>query len=86
MRATLTTNVSNTVVRVNNLNGSLNTTSPVVLKNQITQLRSLEDIADVVETEVVDGATLIYNAATDKYEVKLLSLASIGADLDGGTF
>lgn len=79
-------NLSNTVVRINNNNGSLNSTSPVVLKNQITQLRSIEDIADVVETEVVDGATLIYNAATDKYEVKLLSLASIGADLDGGTF
>jgi hypothetical protein len=79
-------NLSNTVVRINNQNGSLNSSSPVVLKNQITQLRSIEDIADVVETDVTDGATLVYNAALDKYEVKLLNLADQDLSLDGGTF
>ena len=79
-------NLSNTVVRINNQNGSLNSSSPVVLKNQITQLRSIEDIADVVETDVTDGATLVYNAALDKYEVKLLNLADQELSLDGGTF
>jgi len=79
-------NLSNTVVKINNNNGSLNSTSPVVLKNQITQLRSIEDIADVVETNVTDGATLIYNAALDKYEVKLLDLGDQDINLDGGTF
>lgn len=79
-------NLSNTVVKINNNNGSLNSTSPVVLKNQITQLRSIEDIGDVVETNVADGATLIYNAALDKYEVKLLDLGDQDINLDGGTF
>jgi len=86
MKATLSSSVSNTVIRVNKVNSSLNSTSPVVLKNQITQLRSIEDIADVVETNVTDGATLVYNAALDKYEVKLLNLADQAIDLDGGTF
>jgi hypothetical protein len=79
-------NLSNTVVRVNNNNGSLNSTAPVVLKNQITQLRSIEDIADVVETNVADGATLVYNATLDKYEVKLIDFTQQGLTLDGGSF
>ena len=79
-------NLSNTVIKVNNNNGSLNSSSPVVLKNQITQLRSIEDIADVVETNVTDGATIIYNAALDKYEVKLLNLSEQSITLDGGSF
>lgn len=86
MKASLTTNVSNTVVRVRSNGGALNTTSPVVLKNQITQLRSIEDIADVIETDVTDGATLVYNAALDKYEVKLLDLGGQAINLDGGSF
>jgi len=79
-------NLSNTVVRINNNSGSLNATSPVVLKNQITQLRSLEDIGDVVETNVTDGATIVYNASLDKYEVKPLDLNTQNTALDGGTF
>lgn len=79
-------NLSNTVVKINNQNGSLNSTSPVVLKNQITQLRSIEDIADVVETNVINGATLVYNSALDKYEVKPLNLADQDLTLDGGSF
>ena len=79
-------NLSNTVVRINNNNGSLNSTAPVVLKNQITQLRSIEDIGDVVETNVTDGATIVYNASLDKYEVKPLDLNTQNTALDGGTF
>jgi hypothetical protein len=79
-------NLSNTVVRINNNNGSLNSTAPVVLKNQITQLRSIEDIADVVETNVANGATLVYNAVLDKYEVKLIDYTQQDINLDGGSF
>ena len=78
--------LSNTVVRINNNNGSLNSAAPVVLKNQITQLRSIEDIADVVETNVADGATLVYNATLDKYEVKLIDFTQQDFNLDGGSF
>lgn len=39
----------------------------------------LDALEDVIEGTPVDNATLVYNASTDKYEVKQL-------DLDGGTF
>lgn len=39
----------------------------------------LDTLEDVVEGVPEDNATLVYNASTDKYEVKPL-------DLDGGTF
>lgn len=51
----------------------------ITLKNQVREVNSIEDIADIVETNVVNGATLVYNATLDKYEVK-------PPELDGGTF
>ena len=81
--------VSNNIIRTIKIGaapGSLNSTAPVALRNQITELRSIEDIADVSEVEVVNGATLVYNAALDKYEIKPLDLSTIVAELDGGTF
>jgi len=55
------------------------------LKNQIQEIRSIEDIADVAEIDVSDGATLVYNSETDKYEVKQLQIEDLGA-IDGGSF
>ena len=74
--------------KVKNTSGVLNTVA-VTLKNQIQEIRSIEDIADVSEINVTDGATLVYNAATDKYEVKILDTGDINTEnlnLDGGTF
>jgi hypothetical protein len=60
---------------------------PVTLKSSARTINALKDIADVVETSPQTGHTLVYNAATDKYEVKQLSIADIGVDeIDGGTF
>jgi hypothetical protein len=35
---------------------------------------------------VTDGATLIYNSSTDKYEIKPLNFNDLSGDIDGGTF
>jgi hypothetical protein len=73
-------------VKVNNLGGTLTTSSPITLKNQVVEINSIQDIADVDEIDVVDGATLIYNSVTDKYEIKLLNADYLQLDLDGGSF
>jgi hypothetical protein len=63
------------------------TSQPVTLKSTARTINTLKDIADVVEVSPQDGHTLVYNAATDKYEVKQLSITDIGVDeIDGGTF
>lgn len=72
------------VAKVDNNNGRLSAAQPVTVKNQIQEIRSIQDLPDVDEVNVVDGATLVYNSATDKYEVKLIDLGASG--LDGGTF
>jgi len=89
MKAVLNARISNTNIIVNKHGESLTTTSPVVLKNQVTELRSIEDIADVSEVDVVAGATIVYNSANDKYEVRQLTAADAdftNFGLDGGEF
>lgn len=73
-------------IKVSRQKVKLNSDTGVTLKNQINELRSIEDILDVDEVEVVDGATMIYNATTGKYEVKLLNLGDVGSDIDGGEY
>jgi hypothetical protein len=80
-----TTRVSNNVIKVSLSGGRLTGGTAVTLKNQINELNSIEDLGDVVGTNVTDGATLIYNSANDKYEIKPLSIGDLG-DLDGGLF
>ena len=76
---------SRLVAKITNNNGRLSSAAPITLKNQIQEIRSIEDIADVVETDVTDGATLVYNSETDKYEVRQLQIEDLGA-IDGGSF
>lgn len=75
-------------VKVNNAGGGLQSQTPITLKNQITEINSIEDIADVAEIDVTTGATLIYNSANDKYEVRKLEAGDIEGDInmDGGVF
>lgn len=85
IRASLSGRISNNVVTVSKTDGRLSSSAPAVqLKNQVTEIRSIEDIADVVRTNPINGATLVYNASLDKYEVKPIDLGATG--LDGGTF
>jgi hypothetical protein len=69
------------VITVNNNNGMLTNVAPLTLRNQIQNptLNSIEDLPDVAEVSVTDGATLVYNANNDLYEVKQLII-------DGGEF
>lgn len=73
-------------VKVNNVGGTLTPYAPITLKNQVIELTSIENIADVDEINVTDGATLIYNSSTDKYEIKPLNFNDLSGDIDGGTF
>lgn len=73
------------VAKITNNDGRLSAAKPVTLKNQIQEIRSIEDITDVAEVNVTDGATLVYNSSSDKYEVRPLDIADLGA-IDGGTF
>lgn len=84
MKATIRT--SRQTVKVTNDGGHLNAHKPVTLKNTINEIDSITDINDVEEPELVDGATLVYNANTQKFEVRILELGEADADIDGGTY
>lgn len=74
-------------VKLTNTGGSLQSSTPVTLKNQATEIKSIEDIRDVSEVEVVAGATLVYNSENDKYEVRKINSEDFGTiNLDGGDF
>ena len=87
MRARITRTV-NQIVKVNNTGGVLTAQSPITLKNQINEINSIEDIRDVNEIDVTDGATIVYNASNDKYEIKHIQIEQVEGiiNLDGGTF
>ena len=76
---------SRLVAKITNNSGRLSSAAAITLKNQIQEIRSIEDIADVAEIDVSDGATLVYNSETDKYEVRQLQIEDLGA-IDGGSF
>lgn len=73
------TKITGVQAKVTNNASVLSTVAPLTLKNQIQEIRSIEDIGDVDDINVATGSTLVYNSTTDKYEIKML-------DLDGGTF
>ena len=87
MRARITRTV-NQIIKVNNTGGVLTAQSPITLKNQINEINSIEDIRDVNEIDVTDGATIVYNASNDKYEIKHIQIEQVEGiiNLDGGTF
>lgn len=79
------TNITRLVAKITNNSGRLSTAAPITLKNQIQEIRSIEDFADVTEVDVSNGATLVYNSQNDKYEIRQLQIEDLGA-LDGGSF
>ena len=87
--------MANPVVRTSTINVKMNKSgsilqssiNPITLKNQISEIRSIEDIADVAEVEVASGSTLMYNPANDKYEVRKIQSTDFDVlNLDGGEF
>lgn len=76
-------------VSANATAGIIDTTTPVVLKNNPSiggGVSRLDRLSDVVANNEVNGATLVYDATNDTYIVKKLDLADVTGDLDGGTF
>jgi hypothetical protein len=75
-------------VKVSNLGGALQSTTPITLKNQVSEITTIEQIRDVSPVDVQAGATLIYNPANDKYEVRPIDAGDISGsiNLDGGEF
>lgn len=71
-------------VKVNQLDGSLvpQNKAPVVLKNTVQQNPGVGGLGNVVEQDVIGGATLVYNSTTNKYDVKPLSILDL-ADIAG---
>lgn len=66
---------------------ALTNTAPVVLKSQTRTINELSDIGDIDESTIVDGATLVYNLSTDKYEVRKITTDEvIVTSVNGGTF
>ena len=75
------TNKTTFTVKVNNNGGIISSATPITVKNQIQeqQIYGIKDIPDVAEVNVITGSTLVFNAETNLYEIKML-------DIDGGTF
>ena len=76
------------VAKVTNNNGTLSTNTPVTIKNQLReyQINSIQDLPDVAETNVSNGSTMVFNSATNVYEVKPLDAVNIIGIIDGGEF
>jgi hypothetical protein len=75
-------------VSTNATAGIIDSTTPVVLKNNPTLTTNgvdrLDHLKDVDATTELDGSTLIYDAATDKYVVRKINFGDVA--LDGGGF
>lgn len=57
------------------------------LKKEINGYDRLDKLKDVHEGLMpADGATLVYDQETDKYEVKKIQFEDIDDNLDGGNF
>lgn len=86
MKATLNKSTTQRVV-VTGSGGRIQSQAPITLKNQVSEINSIEDIKDVAEVDVSSGATLVYNSVNDKYEVRKLTINDIGiGNIDGGEF
>jgi hypothetical protein len=74
-------------VKVDNTTPILNPTT-LTVKNQFReyQINSIEDLPDVDEVNVTEGAVLIYNQTSDKYEIKQFTQQFIVGAIDGGEF
>lgn len=74
-------------IKVTNVGGMLQPTTPITLKNQIQEINSIRSIRDVSSVNVVSGATIIYNQTTNMFEIRPISATDLGNfNLDGGTF
>lgn len=86
MKATIAKTTSQKI-KVDKQGSLITTTTPITIKNQISEINSIEQIRDVVSVNRVDGATLVYDDETQTFQIQKLSPGDIDLDnLDGGTF
>lgn len=71
-------------IKVNIQGQTLTTTAPLTIRNTAADYNAIDRLTDVELSQRENGSTLVYNASTDKYEVKPLAAAL--TELDGGTF
>lgn len=72
------------VIKVNLQNQVITATAPITLRDSATDYNEIDKLRDISISQRVDGSAIIYNAATDQYEVKPITAGL--ASLDGGTF
>lgn len=92
-KITVNTGINTANVIVKSVNGGLQQTTkvnPVSLVSVGTgsTFSRFDQLVDVVEGSPANGDIVVYNASTDKYEVKAISDAGSFANiqLDGGSF
>lgn len=77
-------------ISANTTAGIIDTSTPVVLKNNPSigagGVTRLDRLNDVVANAEVNGATLVYNQLDDTYVVKKLDLSDVTGSIDGGIF
>lgn len=79
--------MTNIVVSRKSNVGTINTSTPVVLKNNpVLGVTRLDRLNDVVANAEVNGATLVYNQLDDTYVVKKLDFSDVTGNIDGGIF
>jgi hypothetical protein len=74
LSANVVFNTSEFNVKVNKQGGRLVSTTPITVKNQIQEIRSIDDVPKVNNALKVDGATLVYNSATGEFDIKLINV------------
>jgi hypothetical protein len=67
--------MSNVLANRSDYTITLRQNAPITVKNQIKEIRAIDDIPKVNTALKVDGAALIYNATTGYYDVKPFSAA-----------
>jgi len=77
---------SNQQIVVSNNGGILQGSRPITLRNQLVEIRTLDNIPDVNVNDKVDGAGIIYNGNTGAYDVRPITFNDITGVLDEGEF
>jgi hypothetical protein len=80
----MATQLQGQTIKVNLQQQVITATAPVSLRSSAADYNAVDRLTDVDLTNRTDGSTLVYNASTDRYEVKPITQAL--PSLDGGTF
>ena len=77
--------INGQTIKVNiNGGGTITTSTPVSLRNAAADYNAVDKLSDVDVSSRQNNSTLVYNATTDKYEVK--PVVDAITSLNGGTF